>query len=143
MNNRPLSLLVLASKICQSIVLNQFSTYLAENNRLSSHQSGNRKYHPTETISIMVTDCIQEAMDKTMLTALVLLDLSKAFNSVNHAILLHKLSYIGVSLHAVKWFDSYLSGRSPSVPFGTKMSSMLPITHGMLEHGDVFMCINA
>ena len=55
--NRPLSLLVVASKICERVVLNQLSTYLAENNRLSSHQSGNRKYHSTETINIMVTDC--------------------------------------------------------------------------------------
>ena len=79
----------------------------------------------------MVTDCILDAMDKKMLTALVLLDLYKAFNSVSHAILLHKLSCIGVSPDAVNWFDSYLSGRSQFVRIGTKISSSLPITHGV------------
>ena len=70
-NNRPLSLVV-ASKICEGVVLNQFTTYFTNNNRLSSHQSGNRKYHST--------DCILDAMDKKILTALVLSDLSKAFD---------------------------------------------------------------
>ena len=70
-----------------------------------------------------------------MLTALVLLDLSKAFDSVNHAILLHKLSCIGVFLHAVKWFDSYPSKRSQSVCIGTKMSFSLQITPGVPQGG--------
>ena len=66
-----------------------------------------------------------------MLTALVLLDLTKAFDSVSHTILLHKLSCICVSPDAVKWFDSYLSGRSQFVRIGTKISSSLSITHGV------------
>ena len=66
-----------------------------------------------------------------MLTALVLLDLTKAFDSVSHTILLHKLSCICVSPDAVKWFDSYLCGRSQFVRIGTKISSSLSITHGV------------
>ena len=77
----------------------------------------------------MVTHCILDAMDKKMFTALVLLDLFKAFESVSHAILLHKLSCIGV--FPDRWFDSYLSGRSQFVRVGTKISSSLPITHGV------------
>lgn len=130
-NNRPLSLLVVASKVCERVALNQFNTYLSNNNRLSSHQSGNRKFHSTETINIMVSDCVLEAMDKKMLTAIILLDLSKAFDSVNHQILLHKLNCIGASTRAMKWFDSYLSGRSQSVRIGSTVSSSLPITHGV------------
>ena len=64
----------------------------------------------------MVSDYILEAMDKKRLTALILIDLSKAFDSVSHPILLHKLS----SPDTVKWFSSYLS-----------ISSPLPITHGV------------
>ena len=79
-NNRPLSLLVVASKICEKVVLNQLSPYLAENNRLSSHPSGSRKYHSTETSIIIVTDCILDAMARED-AALVLLDLSKAFDN--------------------------------------------------------------
>lgn len=55
-DNRPLSLLVVASKVCEKVVLNQFSAYLKRNGRLSSHQSGNRKYHSTETLNILVSD---------------------------------------------------------------------------------------
>ena len=56
-----------------------------KNNRLTSHQSGNKKAHSTETLNILLTDKILEAMDKKQITALVLLDLSKAFDSIDHA----------------------------------------------------------
>jgi hypothetical protein len=81
-NNRPLSLLNVASKVCERVVLDQFSCYLMENNRLSLRQSGNRKN--TLTLNISVSDKILEAMDKKKLSALILLDLSKAFDSVSH-----------------------------------------------------------
>ena len=55
-NNRPLSLLAVASKVLERIVLNQFSAYLTKNNRLTSHQSGNKKAHSTETLNILLTD---------------------------------------------------------------------------------------
>ena len=81
-NNRPLSLLPVASKIIEKIVLEQFNAYLQHKNRLTSHQSDNKKYHSTETLNILTTDTILEAMDSKKLTALILLDLSKAFDSV-------------------------------------------------------------
>ena len=55
-NNRPLSLVAVASKVLERIVLNQFSAYLTKNNRLTSHQSGNKKAHSTETLNILLTD---------------------------------------------------------------------------------------
>ena len=70
--------------VLERIVLNQFSAYLTKNNRLISHQSGNKKAHSTETLNILLTDKILEAMDKKQITALVLLDLSKAFDSIDH-----------------------------------------------------------
>ena len=91
-NNRSLSLLAVASKVCEKIILNQFNTYLIDNKRLTSHQRGNKKAHSTETLNIQLTDSVFEAMDKKQITALVLLDLSKAFDSIDHARLLHKLS---------------------------------------------------
>ena len=100
-NNRPLSLLAVASKICDKVVFNQFSAYLFSNGRLSSHQSGNKKLHSTETLSLFMADHLLEAMDKKNLTALTLLDLSKAFDSLNHNKLLAKLSSVGASPHVV------------------------------------------
>ena len=106
-NNRPLSLLAVFSKVCKRVALDQFSDYLSYNSRLSSHQSGNRKFHFIETINIMVSDYISEAMDKKRLTALILLDLSKAFDSVSHPILNYPalvLPLTQLNGSAVKWF---------------------------------------
>ena len=75
-------------------------------------------------------------MDKKKVTAFILLDLAKAFDSVRHSILLHKLYCVGASLDTVKWFSSYLSGRSQSVRIRCSASSPLPITHGV-PHGAV------
>ena len=108
-NNRPLSLLNVASKVCEKIVLEQFITYLMSCNRLSSHQSGNKSLHSTETLNIYTTDLILEAMDKKEISALVLLDLSKAFDSICHEKLLQKLSAVGASPAVVHWFRSYFS----------------------------------
>ena len=70
-------------------------------------------------------------MDKKKLTALVLLDLSKAFDSINHHRLLQKLANIGASPTTVKWFKSYLSGRSQSIRINSTLSDPISITHGV------------
>ena len=96
-----------------------------------NHQAVNKKAHSTETLNILLTDKILEAMDKKQITALVLLDLSKAFDSIDHARLLHKLSNIGASPSSIKWFKSYLSGRRQYVRIGSAHSKTLPIMHGV------------
>jgi hypothetical protein len=85
------------SKVCERVALDQFSSYLTTNHRLSPHQSGNRKAHSTETLNILVSDIMLEAIDKKNVTAVALLDMSKAFDSVSHPILLHKLKCVGAS----------------------------------------------
>ena len=72
-NNRPLSLLAVASKICDKVVFNQFSAYLFSNGRLSSHQSGNKKLHSIEKLSFFMADHLLEATDMKNLTALPLI----------------------------------------------------------------------
>ena len=97
-NNRPLSLLNVLSKICEKLALKQFSDFLNRTGRLSSHQIGKKKHHSTETLNIiMICDFLLNAMDNKKLSVLVLLDLSKAFDSIDHIILLQKLSRMGVS----------------------------------------------
>ena len=131
-NNRPLSLLVIISKVCEKVVLGQFSLYLTENHRISVHQSGNRRLHSTEALNILVSDTMLDAIDKKMVTVLILLDLSKTFDSVIHSILLKKLlCCVGASPESVKWFKSNLSGRSQYMRIGSTWSSTLPITHGV------------
>ena len=70
-------------------------------------------------------------MDNKKLTSLVLLDLSKAFDSVDHSILFKKLSNIGVSGESLSWFESYISDRKQFVRIGSSVSEVLPITHGV------------
>ena len=100
------------SKVGERIALNQFVPYLESNKRLSSTQTGNKQFHSTETSLVHTTDAVLEAIDKKKSTAFVLLDMSKAFDSIHHNILFDKLRDAGVSTLAFRWFHSYLSNRN-------------------------------
>ena len=94
-SNRPVSLLPVASNVYERVALNQLTTYMANKERLTEHQSGNKKLHSCETRNVMMTDKALEAMDVKKLTLVVLLDLSKAFDSLDHSRLLAKLKTLG------------------------------------------------
>ena len=96
-----MSLLPALSKICERVALNQFTEYAIRRNCLSGHQSGNKKLHSTETLNILMSDLALEAMDRKQVTTLVLLDLSKAFDSIDHMSLLKKLRAMGTSKEAI------------------------------------------
>ena len=130
-NNRPISLLPILSKVCERTVHNQLIPYLDTKQRLSSQQSGNRRFHSTETSLIETTDSILNAIDKKELTAVVLLDMSKAFDSIDHEILLLKLQDVGLSPATVNWFSSYLSERFQVVRINTALSDQLPVKSGV------------
>ena len=83
-NDRLISLLPVLSKVCEHVAHNQLMSYLLSRGRLSSKQSGNKHWHSTETSVIQTTHKILNATDKRKLTAVVLLDLSKAFDSIDH-----------------------------------------------------------
>jgi hypothetical protein len=129
-NNRPVSLLSAISKICERVVLNQLTDNLVRYKRLSRHQSGNKNHHSTETLNIFITDTILEAMDKKHLTALLLLYLSKAFDSIEHSILA-KFRSLGISKTSLEWFKSYLSDRRQFVRLASQRSESRTITHGV------------
>ncbi|PFX18846.1 putative RNA-directed DNA polymerase from transposon BS [Stylophora pistillata] len=104
-NNRPISLLPILSKVCERAALNQIMPFLVLNERLSTRQSGNKKLHTTETSFIRTIDAILSAIDEKKITAVVLLDMSKAFDTINHGILLNKLLDIGTSPSSVAWLS--------------------------------------
>ena len=110
------------------------SSYLCKYKLLSSHQSGNHKFHSTETINHVVTDTLFEALDAEEISMLILLDLSKAFESVDHYILLPKNSRLG-SFPLVYIAGSqvtYLTDPN-NMRIGTVTSSTLPLTHGITQ----------
>ena len=100
-----------SSKVTEKIALNQLNDFLIQQGNLTFQQSGNCKYHSTENLSLLVTSHIFKAMDKKEITAMVLIDLSKVFDSICHRTLLRKLQGLGVSSNASKWFESYLTDR--------------------------------
>jgi hypothetical protein len=130
-NNRPISLLPVLSKIAERLALIQFTEYLVEKQRLTNHQSGNRKLCSTETISLLITDHIFRAMDEKKITTMVLIDLSKAFDSICHERLLQKLQNVGASSSSVDWFQSYLSNRYQVTHIGQSTSTSLLVRHGV------------
>ena len=130
-NNRPISLLPILSKVCERAALNQIMTYLVENDRLSTKQNGNKKWHSTETALIHSTDAILTSIDKKELSAMVLLDMSKAFDSINHNTLLLKLQDVGISNSSLAWFQSYLDHRHQVVRVHSTLSNALPLTSGV------------
>ena len=82
-------------------------------------------------ILIHTTDAILAAIDQKKTTAVVLLDMSKAFDSINHSILLDKLQDIGASTSALRWFTCYLSGRNQVVRINSTLSDALPLASGI------------
>ena len=145
-----MSLLIAVSKICERVVLNQLTDYMSQRKRYTEHQSGNRKLHSTETLNVFITDQILQSMDRKEVAALVLIDLSKAFDSIDHSILLVKLQTIGVSKSVLAWFKSYLSGRSQIVRIGSTLSETCIITRAGVPQGsilgqalfNIYTCIN-
>ena len=108
-NYRPVSILSVVSKILERVVFTQLQDYLTDNHLMYELQSGFRPGFSTNTCLIHLTDYIKSEMDKGDYTGLVLLDLQKAFNTVDHSILLQKLSAIGLGGKSVIWFNSYLT----------------------------------
>ena len=110
-NCRPISVLPTIARIFESLIFEQLSAYFNENKFLSLHQSGFRALHLTVTALDDMTNEWCYNIDKGMVNGVLFLDLKKAFDTVNHAILLKKLSYYAVETAAVDWFRSSLANQ--------------------------------
>uniref|UniRef100_A0A3Q3MI54 Reverse transcriptase domain-containing protein n=1 Tax=Labrus bergylta TaxID=56723 RepID=A0A3Q3MI54_9LABR len=110
-NYRPIAILPVVSKILEKVVAEQVILHLETNHLLHQQQFGFRPKHSTETAKCYLIEKIKCFLDKGHVVGGVFLDLKKAFNTVNHNVLLSKLSKFQFSDQASQWFDSYLSGR--------------------------------
>lgn len=110
-NYRPISILPCISKILERIAYDQLYTFLSKHNIILPSQYGFRKNHSTDLAILDIHDKITTAIAKKQFIVGVLLDLSKAFDTLDHTILLHKLEHNGVRGTPLAWFSDYLSNR--------------------------------
>ena len=123
-NYRPVSNLSIVSKIHEEVVLQQLVDYLNHNNLLCTSQSAYRPHHSTETLLLKTANDILLGLDKRHVSLLTLLDLSSAFDTIDHNILLNRLNCLyGISGTCLSWFRSYLSNRRQSVAIANRISS--------------------
>ena len=113
MNNyRPISVISTIAKVMEKIAHNQLYLYLQNENILSPSQHGFRKGHSTVTALLEITDRLYHNIDIGELNGVIFLDLRKAFDTIDHQIMLKKLRCYGIAGTAHNWFSSYLSNRS-------------------------------
>ena len=110
-NYRPISILSTINKIFEKILHARLIKYIDSFNILYKYQFGFRKNHSTEHALIEIVDQIRLSIDQKQLTCGIFIDLSKAFDTVDHNILLGKLEYYGIRGNALNLFKSYLSNR--------------------------------
>lgn len=128
---RPISILPTLSKVIEKIMNNQIKHHLHNYNILPPNQSGFRSNHSCSTALLRVTDDILSASDNKKVTALVLLDYSKAFDRLNHRLLLAILHHIGFSDSAVALVANYLANRNQSVKLNIHVSNELIVNCGV------------
>ncbi len=130
-NYRPVSLLPFIAKTLERVVFNQVSLLLSQNNKLDAKKSGFRSGHSTETALLSVTEALRIAKADSKSSVLILLDLSAAFDTVNHQILLSTLSSLDITGIPLRWFESYLTGRSFRVAWGGEVSKAHKLVTGV------------
>ncbi len=128
---RPISNLPFLSKTLEIVVASQLSVSLTAHNLYEPFQSGFRPLHSTETALVKVLNDLLLASDYGAHSTLLLLDLSSAFDTVCHEILISRLSAIGITGTALEWFSSYLTGRQQFVIYQNHRSSTKPISSGV------------
>ena len=130
-NYRPISVLPVLSKVLERLCHKQLTSYFDEHNLLCKSQSGFRRMYSTETAVTYFADEILINMDKGLVTGSGFIDLAKAFDTVDHDILLSKLEYYGVCDESLPWFKNYFTGRKQFVHIDSQSSEELVITSGV------------
>ncbi len=131
-NYRPVSNLTYISKLIERAVAHQLLEHLKENKLMDAYQSAYRMFHSTETALLRVRNDLLMEMDKRNVSMLVLLDLSAAFDTIDHKILLKRLSErCGIKDTALSWFASYISNRTQAVQINNSYSAKKPLKFGV------------
>ena len=106
-NYRPISLLPLISKIIEKIIHDQTQNFLDKNNVIYRHQSGFRKFYSTDSCLSYLNNKITTGFESGLFTGMIFID----FDTINHSILIKKMTFLGFSEETTNWFKSYLTNR--------------------------------
>lgn len=128
---RPISVLPTMSKILEKIIYGQIREHTDDHKIISMHQSGFKPRHSCATALTKITDDIFDAWDKSRLTVLILFDYSRAFDTLNHELLLAIFHYIGLSEASVQLLSSFLVNRHQRVEYAGMRSIFLPVFKGV------------
>ena len=131
-NYRPVSNLTFLGKLIERVVLRRLEEHMHQNNLDCPEQFAYKKHHSTETILLKITNDLLIAADEQTATVVLLLDLSAAFDTVDHSLLLKILKHeIGIKGTALSWFASFLKGRSQRIRLGHITSETITIKFGV------------
>ena len=130
-NYRPISVLPVVSRLFEKLICDQFYSFLNEHRRLFSKQSGFRKFHSVLTCLLGCTNDWYLNLDKGQHTSVTFIGLKKAFDTVDHQILIRKLCVYGVAGKELNWFRSYLQNRKQCCKVNGHVSSMESIKYGV------------
>ena len=131
-NYRPIATLSVLSQVFEKLIFKQLNYYIEKRNILFQYQFGFRKGHSTAQAIAELTHTLRKAIDNNLYTCGIFLDFSKAFDTVNHEILLKKLESYGVRGLPLRWFNSYLRNRKQYTALGDHIKSpMQSMTYGI------------
>ena len=130
-NYRPVSILPILSKVLERHIHNHLIIYLQDNNLLHGKQSGFRAFHSCQSALTSLLDSWCCNIDKKQIIGVIFLDLRKAFDLVNHTILIEKLRIYGVGDNAFNFFQSYLTNREQCVVMNGYKSDSVPLSVGV------------
>ena len=130
-NYRPVALLPVLSKILERAVFLQLVSYLNSNSLLHPNHHGSRKAHSTATALIQMYDTWAKAVEEGNMAGVMMVDLSAAFDMVDHGLLLDKLELLGLDRQALQWVGSYLGGRAQCVCVDGQLSPLMEVQYGV------------
>ena len=130
-NYRPISILPILGRVLEKFVSSQLQLFCDSNGIIPIQQFGFRKHSSCELTLLAAMDTWMKDVSSGNLAGALLIDLSKAFDSISHVQLIQELRSIGCSHSALKWFSSYLTGRVQRVKMGSELASWKPVLRGV------------
>ena len=130
-NYRPVSVISTVPKLFEKAVYKQLMQYLEQHQIISKFQSGLRASHSTETLLLQVTNNWLRNMDAGLINGVLFLDLKKAFDTINHEILLSKLERYGIRGLPLLWFQSYLNNRKQICKINNSLATFQNVSCGI------------